>query len=138
MLKSIRFWSLAAFGLLAAVGTPAAFGQGVIVYGPTPVPTAYSVPVRTVVTRSYVTRTPIGPTAYVAPAPYYVVAPGRQVVTTTTVVPDTTYVPTTTYLPAATQTILTDPALTPVGYEIIRPNGRVKVVYPRRVYRYGY
>lgn len=137
-----RKLALASFAALAAFAPGAARAQGYPVYGPPVVG-------QTVVTRSYVASTPIGPPAYVAPVAYPVVGPARQVVTTTTVVPTTayapvttyvprtTYVPTTSYVPTTTRAAIVDTAVAPVGYEKIKPNGRVKVVYPRQVYR-GY
>jgi hypothetical protein len=146
MFKTSRTWTLAALGLVALSGSAMAGGHRVVVVGPPPVvvspvqtvyttsvPVTYSVaPVQTVYATSVpvtysetvVTRTPVGPTAYVEAIPTSVVIPTRRVMTTTT-----TVVP--------TRTIITDPALTPVGYEVIGPR-RTKIVYPRRVYRYGY
>ena len=134
--------SIAAFALIALT-TPAT-SHAQIMISPAPMQEMYVSPAPTVVTRSYAVRTPIGPTAYVAPAPMAYRAYPRRVVTTTTVVPTTTYVPrttyvpTTTYAPATSRAYVTDPMVSPVGYEVIRPNGRVKTVYPRQVYRYGY
>jgi len=90
----------------------------------TPVETVYTTTTSEVIGGSVVAQTPIGPTAYVVPAAYSVVSAGRPVVTTTA-----TVVPTTA--------IVTGPALTPVGYEVVGRR-RTKVVLPRQVYRYGY
>ena len=112
------------FAILAALATSAsarAQGPVVVIGGP---PVVYA-PAPTVVTQTYVPRT-----AYVAaPAPVYYL-PRRGVVTTTRA-----FVPTTRVLPAPAY--LADPAVAPVGYEVIRPR-RTKVVYPRRVVRYVY
>jgi len=130
MFKTYRTWTLAALGLVTLSTSAMAGGRRVIVVNPAPpvviapVETVYATSAPVTYAETVVTRSPVGPTAYVEAVPTQVIVPGRRVVTTTT-----------TVVPA--RTIVTDSALTPVGYEVIGPR-RTKIVYPRRVYRYGY
>jgi hypothetical protein len=132
---------LSLVAVAAALVPSASRAQGVMVMGPAPMRTYYVQPTTTVVSSPMMmTQTAVGPTAYVSPygaMSYY--TPGRRVMTTSAVYPATTYVPTTTYVPRTTyvqtQRTFVDPAVAPVAYEKIKPNGKVKIVYPRQVYR---
>ncbi len=122
-----------AFAAVASLATSAsALGQSqVVVVGGAPV---VYVPRTTVVQRVYAPRTTVvaapAPVVY-SPRTVYVAAPAPVVYAPRTVV-----VPTTRFVAAPSPVFVTDPALTRVGYEVIRPNGRRKIVYPRRVVRY--
>jgi hypothetical protein len=134
MKMPLRLLAFSALGLLGFAAP--ARSQTVILGGPGafPVRTMY-VPTTNYVTTSNIVNSPIGPTAYVqAPQPMYVQP--TSYVTTTTYLPRRAFVPTTTYVPRSAYVV--DPGLTPVGYEVIRPLRRTRVVYPRRVVNYVY
>lgn len=144
MSMHLRLLGLSAFGLLS-LAAPARSQDYVDAQAPLPGQVVYTRSPN-VVTQTTVVRTPIGPTAYVQAPPVAVYR--TQPVVTTTYVP-TRYVRSrTTYLPAApyvapttyVQTsapALVDPALAPVGYEVVRTR-RNRLIYPRRVVRYVY
>jgi hypothetical protein len=89
------------------------------------------------------------PAVYVAPVPTVYTAPVSTVVTTpvpgvvTSPVIDSAVVPT-TYVPAVSTSVLAAPVTTTyvptvtTAPSVLVPAQRVKVVYPRRVLRYGY
>jgi hypothetical protein len=89
------------------------------------------------------------PTVYVAPAPTVYAAPVSTVVTTpaTTVVPapvvDSGVVPS-TYVPAVSSSVIAAPVTTTYVPSVttvptvVVPTTRVRVIYPRRGYLFGY
>ncbi len=141
----LRLLGLTALGILS-VAAPARSQDYVDVPAPLPGQAVYA-PGSNVVTQTTVVRTPIGPTAYVQaqPVTYYrtrplvttTYVPTRYVRTRTAYVPAASYVAPTTYVQTSTAPVLADPALVPVGYEVVRAR-RTRVVYPRRVVRYVY
>ena len=137
MRMHLRLLGLSALGLLA-LAAPARAQQYVDLPAALPGQAVY-VPTSNVVTQTTIVRTPIGPTAFVQ-GPAVVTrsyVPTRYVRTRTVVAPAATYVTPTTYVQTSTLPTVSDPALVPVGYEVVKAR-KTKVVYPRRVVRYVY
>ena len=144
MRMHLRLLGLSALGLLSLAASARAQDY-VDVSAPLPGQAVYG-PGANVVTQTTVVRTPIGPTAYVqtAPVTYYrarpvvttTYVPTRYVRTRTAYVPAASYVAPTTYVQTSAPALV-DPALTPIGYEVVRTR-RNRLVYPRRVVRYVY
>ena len=133
----IRLVGLSALGLLG-LAAPAGAQQYLDLPSPLPGQAVY-VPTSNVVSQTTIVRTPVGPTAYVQ-APTVVTrsyVPTRYVRTRTMVVPASSYVTPTTYVQTSTLPAVADPALVPVGYEVVKAR-KTKIVYPRRVVRYVY
>lgn len=136
MRKTFGF-ALALIPILALTsGSAMAQGRVVVVSGPplyvpaAPVTTVYAAPM--MVDSGVVQTSYVAPTAYIAPSPVLVRTrvPTRAVYTTSsyTTLPATPV--STFYSPAVTTTTATFAPVVPVR--------RVRVVVPRRVYRYGY
>ena len=143
MSMHLRLLGLTALGLLS-VASSARSQDYIDAQVPLPGQAVYG-PGASVVTQTTIVRTPIGPTAYVQAAPVAYIrsrplvtttyVPARYVRSRTAYIPAASYVLPTTYVQTTTLPVLADPALVPVGYEVVRGR-RSKVVYPRRVIRY--
>ena len=128
----LRLLAVSALGLLGFAAP--AQSQTVILNGPGMIPArAIYAPTMGTYTSTNIVNSPIGPTAYVqAPQPVYV---QQQRYVNTGYMQRRAYVPTAAYVPQPTY--LVDPALRPVGYQVIRPY-RNRVMYPRRFVNYVY